>query len=167
MATSISRKLGWAAGIVAFVVLGLVLWRLRESDPQGALLHRADALGLPADFVLVHQAYEFTSFRGEAHLVRTFHASWPGLCDSLRGGRDRAGVPVEWVGHPSPFDGQRCTYACRYRPIAKEAILGRRYGLDIVALDPSLSRTPTSPASPFYWMFRPTNYVGVVSIPPG
>jgi hypothetical protein len=47
------------------------------------------------------------------HLTRTYHALWPGLCDTLRSIRDRAGESAE-IAQARGYEGRICSFAAWY-----------------------------------------------------
>jgi len=84
-------------------------FRFYESEPMDDLRQGADAIPLPKDFVLVTESYSPGAsgmFGAVPHLQRVYHASWPGLCDSLHDLGDRLGG-VNMLAPVSPEYAER------------------------------------------------------------
>jgi hypothetical protein len=72
---------------------------------------RADVSPLPKDFVLVSESYSpggIGFFGAVPDLERIYHASWPGLCDSLREIASRLGGPTGLAPVPRHLADQVC-----------------------------------------------------------
>jgi len=104
-----------AIAVVTLIVATVLILRFYFGDPLGDMRTRADALKLPGDFVLVSESYTVGGFLGSSpHLTRTYHAPWPGLCDSLRGLARRSGQELE-LGEPARESADRmCTLGAWY-----------------------------------------------------
>jgi hypothetical protein len=102
-------------GTVAVVLLAIggVAAYLAEPEPMEDLRLRADALPIPSDFVLVSESYMGRGFSTPAELERVYHASWPGLCDSLRSIHDRVGDSFE-MAQPRGYEGRMCNFGAWY-----------------------------------------------------
>ena len=104
--------------VVVLVVLGGLLaiaagLHTYESEPMDDMRQRADVLPLPQDFVLVSESYSpgaMGLFGALPHLERVYHASWPGLCDSLRELGSHLGGPTGLAPVPREYADQMCNY---------------------------------------------------------
>jgi len=104
--------------VVASVVLVALLaiaavFHLHESEPMDDMRQRADVLPLPMDFVLVSESYSpgaLGLFGAVPHLERIYHASWPGLCDSLQHLSGQLGRPTGLVPVPREYAHQMCNF---------------------------------------------------------
>ena len=104
--------------VVVLVVLGGLLaiaagLHIYESEPMDDMRQRADVLPLPRDFVLVSESYSpgaMGFFGAVPHLERVYHASWPGLCDSLRELGSHLGGPTGLGPVPREYADRMCNY---------------------------------------------------------
>ena len=135
---------GSRAGKIVLIVLGLlivcgwVLLRLAAFEPMEDMRQRADALPLPADFVLVSESYRGMGIDGSpAVLERVYHAAWPGACDSLRRLQDRAGPPLGIAAVPRAYADSMCNHGAWY-PAGWRAWFGniRNYDLRLYGRAP-------------------------------
>ena len=111
------------AATIALILLGLLVvngWFLSHFvafEPMEDMRRRADALGLPADFVLVSESYSpgALGIAGAApHLRRVYHAPWPGACEALRAVEQRAGPPIGIGAVPYDYVDRMCNFGCWY-----------------------------------------------------
>jgi hypothetical protein len=96
-----------------FVLVVCVWSYLSFSEPEADMRARADAIRLPSDFVLVTDKYSpgaMGLFGSLPDLERTYHAPWPGLCDSLRAVRDRSGPESGLAQPPRDLADRMCNY---------------------------------------------------------
>jgi hypothetical protein len=98
--------------VVLFAIGGVFIY-LAAYEPLEDMRLRADALPIPSDFVLASESYRGGGFGTPAELERVYHASWPGLCDSLRSIRDRAGESFD-MGEPKGYEGKLCFFGAWY-----------------------------------------------------
>jgi hypothetical protein len=109
------RKVLIAVAVVFVVLLAIGGFAVcvGSYDPMTDMRVRADALPIPGDFVLVSESYRGRGFNSGAELERVYHASWPGLCDSLRSIQGRAGDAFD-MGKPRGYEGRICFYGAWY-----------------------------------------------------
>ena len=113
------RKMGRTLVVVLAVLGGLLAiaagLHFYESEPMDDMRERADVLRLPKDFVLVSESYSpgaLGLFGSVPHLERVYHASWPGLCDSLRDLGSHLGGPTGLAAVPKSTR-TRCATSAR------------------------------------------------------
>lgn len=108
------KVLKWTRlALVALFVIGGVGIYLYASEPMDDMRHRADALSVPSNFVLVSESYSAGAmgFMGSIPVLqRTYHALWSGVCDSLQSIRDRSGEPLDMAGIPPDLADQICEF---------------------------------------------------------
>jgi hypothetical protein len=127
-----------AVVVVAILALGGIAYYLATYDPMRDMRARADALPIPSDFVLVSESYRGRGFSTPAELERVYHASWPGLCDSLRSIHDRAGESFD-MGQPRGYEGRMCFFGAWYRAGGASRFRGiRHYDLRLYGWDPEM-----------------------------
>lgn len=103
--------------IVALVTIGGVILYLSWSEPYDDMLARANAMGIPSDFVLVSEKYSpgAMGLMGSLpDLERIYHAPWPGLCDRLGEMRDRLGKESGLVQPPAELKDKICSHGALY-----------------------------------------------------
>jgi len=104
--------------LITLVVLGVLLataagFHVYESEPMDDMRQRVDVLRLPRDFALVSESYSSGAmgfFGSVPHLQRVYHASWPGLCDSLRDLGSHLGGPTGLAPVPKQYADEMCNY---------------------------------------------------------
>ena len=137
--------------VVGLVVLGVLLaiagvLRLYESEPMDDMRQRADILPLPKDFVLVSESYSpgaMGLFGAVPHLERVYHASWPGLCDSLRDLGSQLGRPTGLAPVPRQYADQMCNCGAWYGSGWRGWIRNyRRYDVRLTARGSGLAQGP-------------------------
>lgn len=102
-----------AVVFVVLVAIGGVFFYLASYEPLEDMRLRADALPIPSDFVLASESYRGPGFGTAAQLERVYHASWPGLCDSLRSLRDRVGESFD-MAESKGYEGELCAFGAWY-----------------------------------------------------
>jgi hypothetical protein len=102
--------------LVALLAIAAVL-HTYESEPMDDMRQRADVLPLPPEFVLVSESYSpgaMGLFGALPHLERVYHASWPGLCDSLRALGSHLGGPTGLAPIPRQYADSLCNCGAWY-----------------------------------------------------
>lgn len=129
---------GIAIALVVLLVIAWVVFQRATADPMNDMRARADALPIPADFVLVSESYRGRGFGTPAELERVYHASWPGLCDSLQSIRDRVAVAFD-MAQTRGYEGRMCNHGGWY-PAGRPGWFGgnRRYDLRLYGWDPEM-----------------------------
>jgi hypothetical protein len=109
--------MGRTVSLVLAVLGGLLAiaagFHFYESEPMDDMRQRADILRLPKDFVLVSESYSpgaMGFFGSVPHLERVYHASWSGLCDSLRDLGSHLGSPSGLAAVPKEYADQMCNF---------------------------------------------------------
>jgi hypothetical protein len=127
-----------ALAIVVLLAIGGLALYLAVADPMEDMRHRADALPIPSDFVLVSESYGSGGFNTAPKLERVYHASWLGLCDSLRSIHDRAGGSIV-IAQPRGYERRICDFASSY-PAGWRGWVKNfwHYDLRLYAWDPGL-----------------------------
>ena len=137
--------------VVVLVVLGGLLviaagLHIYESEPMDDMRQRADVLRLPQDFVLVSESYSpgaMGFFGAVPHLERVYHASWPGLCDSLRELGSHLGGPSALGPVPRQYADQMCNFGALHKSGWWGWIRNyRRYEVRLTASRPGFARGP-------------------------
>lgn len=137
--------------VVVLVVLGALLaiaagLHLYESEPMDDMRQRADVLPLPKDFVLVSESYSPGAsglFGSVPHLERVYHASWPGLCDSLRDVGGHLGGPTGLAPVPRQYADEMCNCGVWHGAGWRGWIRNyRRYEVRLTAWQPGFGQGP-------------------------
>src|SRR6266850_2533009 len=132
-------------GLGALLALAGVL-HVYESEPMDDMRQRADALPLPRDFVLVSESYSpgaMGFFGSVPHLERVYHASWPGLCDSLRELGSHLGGPTGLGPVPREYADQMCNWGAWHGSGWRGWIRNyRRYEVRLTAWRPGFGQGP-------------------------
>jgi len=127
-----------AVVVVALLAIGGVVVYLAAYEPIDDMRLRADALPIPSDFVLASESYRGRGFGTPAELERVYHASWPGLCDSLRSIHDRAGDSFD-IAQARQYEGKICSFGAWYPAGWRSSWRNiRHYDLRLYAWDPEL-----------------------------
>jgi len=145
-----ARKLVRVAVVVLIVLVALVAtaaaFHVYESEPIVDMRQRADAFPLPTDFVLVSESYSpggMGFFGAVPHLERVYHASWPGLCDSLRALGSHLGGPNQLAPVSKEYAEQMCNCGAMPKTGWRGWIRNyRHYDVRLTAYQPGLAKGP-------------------------
>jgi hypothetical protein len=147
----LARRVVRTAVVVALVALGALLviaaaFHVYESEPMDDMRQRADALPLPSDFVLASESYSpgaMGFFGAVPHLERVYHASWPGLCDSLLDLGSHLDGPSGLAPVPRQYANDMCNCGALYRSGWWSWIRNyRRYEVRLTAWRPGSAEGP-------------------------
>ena len=146
MARRVGRTVVIAAVALGALLAIAVVLHVYESEPMDDMRQRADVLPLPQDFVLVSESYSpgaIGFFGAVPHLERVYHASWPGLCDSLRGLGSRLGGPSGLAPVPREYSDQMCNCGAWFKSGWRGWIRNyRHYEVRLTARQPGLAQGP-------------------------
>ena len=155
--------------LVVLLAVGGVAFYLAAPESMEDMRLRADALPFPKDFVLVSESYRGPGFSSPPSLQRVYHASWPGLCDSLRNIGDRAGDSLG-LAKPRGYEGRICNFGVWYPAGWRGWCRNyRHYDLRVYAWDPELVQgfPPDFPNGLFVLYPRSDGVPGPILIPAG
>lgn len=144
------RKMGRATVVVLTLLGGLLAvaaaLHFYESEPMDDMRQRADALRLPREFVLVSESYSpgaLGLFGSVPHLERVYHASWTGVCDSLRELGSHLDGPTGLAAVPREYADQMCNVGAFHAAGWQSRIRNfRRYEVRLTAWRPGFAEGP-------------------------